>query len=114
MSNQEHQHEKQHHNNNCTISEVAIWHRHFPAPWISRVFDAMGLVFIAVAIVLFFIAWMTEETKFYIALCVSFFISGLLYTAAGELLRSSAETARNTAKLLDLKEIEMAEKKASN
>ena len=110
MSNQEH-HDKHHPDNCCTISEVAIWHKHLPAPWISRVFDAMGLVFIAVAIVLFFISWLTEETKFYIALCVSFFISGLLYTAAGELLRSSAETARNTAKLLDIKEIEMAEKK---
>lgn len=110
MSTQEH-HEKQHPENSCSISGIAIWHRRFPVPWISRVFDAMGLVFIAVAIVLFFISWMTDETKFYIALCVSFFISGLLYTAIGELLRSSAETAGNTAKLLDLKEIEMAEKK---
>ena len=96
MSNQDH-HEKPHKENCCTLSEV--------------VFDAMGLVFIAVAIVLFFISWLSAETKFYIALCVSFFISGLLYTAAGELLRSTAETARNTAKLVDLKEIEMAEKK---
>ena len=94
-----------------SLCEVAIWQRRLPAPWISRVFDAMGLVFIAVAIVLFFISWMTSETKFYIALCVSFFISGLLYTAAGVLLRCTAETALNTAKLVELKEIELAEKK---
>ena len=102
MSNQDH-HEKPHKENCCTLSEVAIFRRRCPAPWISRVFDAMGLVFIAVAIVLFFISWLSAETKFYIALCVSFFISGLLYTAAGDLLRSTAETARNTAKLVDLK-----------
>ena len=109
MSTQQKTCEK-HHPESCAISEVAIW-RYLPAPWISRVFDAMGLVFIATGIVLFFISWMTEETKFYIALCVSFVISGLLYTAAGELLRSSAESARNTAKLVALKELEMAEKK---
>ena len=111
MSNQEH-HEKPHKENCCTLSEVAIFQRRCPAPWISRVFDAMGLVFIAVAIVLFFISWMTAETKFYIALCVSFFISGLLYTAAGELLRATAQTAACTAKLVELKEIEIAEKQS--
>ena len=110
MSTQQKTCEK-HHPESCAISEVAIWQRYLPAPWISRVFDAMGLVFIATGIVLFFISWMTEETKFYIALCVSFVVSGLLYTAAGELLRSSAESARNTAKLVALKELEIAEKK---
>ena len=60
---------------------------------------------------MFFVAWMTDDTKFYIALCVSFFISGLLYTAVGEILRSNAEAAANTAKLVDLKELEIAEKK---
>ena len=81
-----------------------------PAPWISRVFDAMGLVFIAAAIVLFLAAWFTAETKFYIALFMSLLISGLLYTAIGEILRSCAETAANTAKLVQLKEVEITEK----
>lgn len=94
------------------VCTAVVWQRRLPSPWISRVFDAMGLVFIAVAIVLFFISWMTAETKFYIALCVSFFISGLLYTAAGELLRATAQTAACTAKLVELKEIEIAEKQS--
>ncbi|MBQ9500772.1 MAG: hypothetical protein IJU70_01320 [Lentisphaeria bacterium] len=80
------------------------------APWISRVFDAMGLVFIAVAIVLFLVSWFAAETKFYIALFVSLLISGLLYTAVGEILRSCAATAANTAKLVQLKEVEIAER----
>ena len=110
MSTHEH-HEKAHQENCCSVSEIAIWQKRPPSSWISRVFDAMGLVFIAVAIVLFFVSWLTAETKFYIALCVSFFISGLLYTAAGEVLRSTAATAQNTAKLVDLAEIKLAEKK---
>ena len=81
-----------------------------PVPWISRVFDAMGLVFIAAAIVLFLAAWFTAETKFYIARVMSLLISGLLYTAIGEILRSCAETAANTAKLVQLKEVEITEK----
>ena len=110
MSEQEHKSQKSHHGieNDCQVCGITVWNRSYPAPWISRVFDAMGLVFIAVAFVMFFISWMTDETKSYIALCVSFFISGLLYTAVGELLRSNAETARNTAKLVELKEVEIA------
>jgi len=81
-----------------------------PVPWISRVFDAMGLVFIAVAIVLFLAAWFAAETKFYIALFVSLLISGLLYTAVGEILRSCAATAANTAKLIQLKEVEITKR----
>ena len=98
---------------NCSLCEISVWQQNSRSSWISRVFDAMGMVFLAVAIVLFFAAWMSEETKFYIALCVSFFISGLLYTAAGEVLRSTAETARNTSKLVQLKEIEIAEQNAT-
>ena len=94
----------------CNACSVTIYQRSLPAPWIARVFDAMGVVFIAMAIVLFAISWMTAETKFYIALCISFFVSGLLYTAVGEILRSCAETARNTAKLVELKEVEIAQK----
>lgn len=90
----------------CGITEGR---RDLPS-WISRVFDAMGLVFIAVAIVLFLISWFTAETKFYIALFVSLLISGLLYTAVGEILRSCAATAANTAKLVQLKEVEIAER----
>ena len=109
MKQAEHKHD---HANaeSCSACAVTIYQRPLPAPWVARVFDAMGVVFIAVAIVLFAVSWLTDETKFYIALCISFFVSGLLYTAAGEILRSCAETARNTAKLVELKELEIAKK----
>ena len=49
---------------NCSLCEISVWQQNSRSSWISRVFDAMGMVFLAVAIVLFFAAWMSEETKF--------------------------------------------------
>ena len=44
--------EKIHHSHTpgekCAVCEISVWHAKRYAPWISRVFDAMGLVFIAV------------------------------------------------------------------
>lgn len=88
-------------------SSLSFWESGNRAPWISRVFDALGLVFISVSIVLLIVAFAVEETRFYMVLFISLLGSGLLYAAIGELLRSTAETAVNTAQLLRLKELEL-------
>ena len=72
-------------------------------PWISRVFDILGVIFIAAGIVTLISALFTETTAIFMVFFISLFGTGFLYSAIAELLRSNAEIAFNTSAMLAIK-----------
>ena len=72
-------------------------------PWISRVFDILGVIFIAAGIVMLISSLFTETTALFMVFFVSLFGTGFIYSAIAELLRSNAEAAYNTRAMLAIK-----------
>ncbi len=71
--------------------------------WVARLFDYLGAIFIAMSIILLVKALFTEELRFYLVLTLTVFGTGLVYTAAAEIIRSVGESAYNTRMLLAIK-----------
>ena len=72
-------------------------------PWISRVFDILGVIFIAAGIVMLISSIFTETTAIFMVFFISLFGTGFLYSAIAELLRSNAEIAYATRVMLAIK-----------
>ena len=73
------------------------------APWIARVFDILGVIFIASGIVMLISSLFTETTGIFMVFFVSLFGTGFIYSAIAELLRSNAVIAYNTSAMLAIK-----------
>ena len=73
------------------------------APWISKVFDILGVIFIAAGIVMLVSSLFTDTTAIFMVFFISLFGTGFLYSAIAELLRSNAEIAFNTSAMLAIK-----------
>ena len=73
------------------------------APWIARVFDILGVIFIAAGIVMLISSLFTETTAIFMVFFISLFGTGFIYSAIAELLRSNAEIAFNTRAMLAIK-----------
>ena len=73
------------------------------APWISRVFDILGVIFIAAGIVMLVSSLFTDTTAIFVVFFVSLFGTGFIYSAIAELLRTNAEIAFNTRAMLAIK-----------
>ena len=73
------------------------------APWIARVFDILGVIFIASGIVMLISSLFTETTAIFMVFFISLFGTGFIYSAIAELLRSNAEIAFNTSAMLAIK-----------
>lgn len=82
----------------CTDTERAC-----RIPWISKVFDILGVIFIASGIVMLISSMFTETTAIFMVFFVSLFGTGFLYSAIAELLRSNAVIAHNTSAMLAIK-----------
>jgi hypothetical protein len=78
----------------------------FTTPWISRVFDTIGLISIATVIVVFFYSFTNLENNWQPFLFISLLFSGFIYVAVAVILRAVCESAFNTKKLLMIKQIE--------
>ncbi|MBQ7396555.1 MAG: SdpI family protein [Lentisphaeria bacterium] len=72
-------------------------------PWISKVFDILGVIFIASGIVMLVSSIFTETTALFMVFFISLFGTGFIYSAIAELLRSNAEIAFNTRAMLAIK-----------
>lgn len=73
------------------------------APWIARVFDILGVIFIAAGIVMLISSLFTETTAIFMVFFISLFGTGFIYSAIAELLRSNAVIAFNTSAMLAIK-----------
>ena len=91
--------EKHHiHPEDCQCSNC-----HYQTPWISRVFDVLGVIFVAAGIVMLLMAIFSETTEIFSLALISVFASGFAYTAIAEVIRATSETAYNTRELLKIK-----------
>ena len=72
-------------------------------PWISRVFDILGVIFIASGIVMLVSSLFSDTTALFMVFFLSLFGTGFIYSAIAELLRSNAEIACNTRAMLEIK-----------
>ena len=78
----------------------------FTPPWISKVFDVLGLVSIATGIVAFFYSFTDLENGWQPFLFISLLFSGFIYVAIAVILRAVCESAFNTRELMRIKQIE--------
>ena len=90
----------------CHLPEQNVNNCHhcngYRSPWISRVFDVLGVIFIGLGIVMLLMTIFSETTEIFALTLISVFGSGFAYTAIAEILRSMAETAYNTREILKL------------
>ena len=84
----------------CTCTDTGSRCR---TPWISKVFDILGVIFIASGIVMLVSSLFTETTAIFMVFFISLFGTGFLYSAIAELLRSNAAIAYNTSAMLAIK-----------
>ena len=75
----------------------------FVIPWISRVFDAIGLVSIATGIVTFCYQIINIQTNWEPNLFIWLLFSGFVYVAIAVILRAVSESAFNTQMLVKIK-----------
>ena len=90
----------------CHLPEQDVNNCHhcneYRSPWISRVFDVLGVIFIGMGIVMLLMTIFSKTTEIFALAVISVFGSGFAYAAIAEILRSMAETAYNTREVLKL------------
>ena len=100
MSEKSEKMQELHHHPSCSCTDTGCSCK---TPWISRVFDILGVIFIASGIVMLVSSLFTETTALFMVFFVSLFGTGFIYSAIAELLRSNAEAAYNTRAMLAIK-----------
>lgn len=90
----------EHHHPSCGCNDVCSTCK---IPWISRVFDILGVIFIASGIVMLVSSLFSDTTALFMVFFISLFGTGFIYSAIAELLRSNAEIAYNTRAMLAIK-----------